>query len=85
MDPIAFIRQTINILSDIFVMLIFLRIILSWFPHEAFGLNRFLQQTTEPILKPIRRMLPSMGMFDISPMVAIFLIQIVRNIINSLL
>jgi len=83
MEPLAFIRQTVNILADILVMLIFLRVILSWINHEAFGLNNFLHQSTEPVLKPIRRLLPNMGMLDLSPMVAIFAIEILRNILNA--
>lgn len=83
MELTAFIYRTVNIIADILVFLIFLRVVLSWFRHEALGLNNFLFQSTEPILKPIRRLLPNMGMLDISPMVTIFAIEILRNIINA--
>lgn len=83
MELTTFIYRTVNITADILIFLIFLRVVLSWFQHGASGLNNFLHQTTEPILKPIRRLLPGMGMLDISPMVAIFAIEILRSIINN--
>lgn len=45
----------------------------------------FLYQTTEPILGPIRRATPQLGMLDISPIIAFFLIEIARNLLNNFL
>ncbi len=83
MELTAFIYRTVNIIADILVFLIFLRVVLSWFRHEAYGLTNLLNQITEPLLKPIRRLLPGMGMLDLSPMITIFAIEISRNIINA--
>ena len=44
-----------------------------------------LAQVTEPILGPIRRVLPTFGGFDFSPMVAIILLEVIRYIIKSVL
>ncbi len=44
-----------------------------------------LAQVTEPILGPIRRVLPTFGGFDFSPMVAIILLEILRYFIKSVL
>ncbi len=85
MDFTSFLRQTLNILADVFTVLIFLRVIFSWVRHEAYGLNRFLHQTTEPLLVPIRRLLPSLGGFDLSPLVALLIIDLLRTLINSAL
>ncbi len=85
MDFTAFLRQTLNVLADIFTVLIFLRVIFSWIRSEAYGLNRFLHQTTEPLLSPLRRLLPSLGMLDLSPLVALLLIDLLRTLINSAL
>jgi YggT family protein len=55
---------------------IFLRAILSWFiqdPHNP--LVELLDQVTEPILAPLRRVVPRIGMIDITPLVAIILLQ----------
>ena len=54
---------------------IFARAIVSWFPVDPHGpLVRALDAITEPILEPLRRVVPRIGMIDITPMVAILLI-----------
>ena len=73
---------------QLYVFCIFGRIILSWFPVTPGGpvaqISSFLYSITEPVLGPIRNVLPSVGMFDLSPMVVIFgvnlvLIPIIRS------
>lgn len=67
-------------LLNLFVIAIFVRVILSWFPLAPGGamssVYSVLYTVTEPVLGPIRRMLPSVGMLDISPIVVIVLVQI---------
>ncbi|PJF34888.1 MAG: YggT family protein [Candidatus Thermofonsia Clade 1 bacterium] len=56
----------------IFNLLILARVLMSWFnPDPSSAVVRTIYQLTEPILAPIRRLLPSTGMFDLSPMVAL--------------
>ena len=58
--------------------LIFFRAILSWFPIDPRNpLMTILYDITEPILAPLRTVLPRIGMMDITPLVAIILIQII--------
>ena len=71
----------INNAFNLLQMLIMIRVILSWIPHDPY--NQFIQllyQITEPILKPIRETLPiqSMGM-DFSPIAAFFLLGFVKK------
>ncbi|MFA5855199.1 MAG: YggT family protein [Candidatus Gracilibacteria bacterium] len=81
-----FLIQTANIIIDLLILVIFLRMILSWFVRGNENvLNNFLIQCTEPILRPIRRLLPGTGPLDFSPMIAILLLEVIRNIINVLL
>jgi YggT family protein len=55
---------------------IFLRAILSWFSLDPRNpLIQVLDQITEPILSPLRRVVPRIGMIDITPLVAIILLQ----------
>ena len=58
-----------------YTLLIFIRIIFS-FVGVGYGnrLMRFLYWTTEPLLGPLRRMVPPVGMFDISPIVAFIIV-----------
>ena len=65
---------------------IFVRAILSWLPIDRRNpVVTFVYQATEPVLQPIRRLLPSMGGMDLSPMIAIFLILIARQILSAAL
>jgi YggT family protein len=57
---------------------------LSWFPSNGGALSVVRDWTgrvTEPLLGPIRRALPSMGGLDLSPVVLILVLQVVRNLI----
>jgi len=45
----------------------------------------FLHDITEPILAPIRQFMPRLGMFDLSPMVAIILLSLIANFVTRLL
>lgn len=85
LDWKVFIQQTVNIIADILSLCIFLRVLLSWFTRESSALSNFLVQVTEPLLAPIRRALPQWGVLDFSPLVALFLISILRALFNSAL
>ena len=70
----------IGMLAVVLTILIFGRVIVSWTnPGGGGGLTAFLYQSTEPILAPIRRLLPPTAGFDFSPMVAILLLGIVSR------
>ena len=63
------IAYLVNAAFDIVVFLILVRAIISWFSPDPFNpLVQFLHRVTEPILEPVRRLLPSMPI-DISPLV----------------
>lgn len=58
-----------------YTLLIFIRIIFSWVMISYSNrVMRFLVNTTEPLLGPLRRIVPPLGMFDISPIVAFFIL-----------
>lgn len=60
---------------------IFLRFIFSWIdPSGRTAIGAFLNGVTEPILSPIRRLMPPVGVIDISPMVAFIVIIILQTI-----
>lgn len=68
-------------LLDLFLLAVFGRIILSWFPIEPGGalarVFSFLYSVTEPVMGPVRRTIPPIGMIDISPIVVLLGVQIV--------
>ena len=76
----------IGILFDVLTIAILLRVILSWFsPNPTNRLAIILVQITEPILGPLRRIIPRAGMLDFSPLVAIIILQLVSYLLRSLL
>ena len=65
---------------------IFVRALLSWFPVDPRNpLVTLLYDVTEPILDPLRRVIPRLGTIDITPLVAILLIQVIGNFAASAL
>lgn len=81
-----FFLRFVDILTNALMVAILIRAILSWFPISRE--NPFAQvvyQVTEPILAPLRRVVPSIGVIDITPLVAIFLLQMINVLIFQLL
>ncbi len=65
---------------------IFIRIILLWVGMDTRKpVVIFLHEVTEPILAPIRRLIPPMGVLDLSPMMAVILLLILSWFVTSLL
>lgn len=55
-------------------------ILMSWFPcARESGVGEFLGKITEPYLEPFRKIIPPIGMLDISPIVAIIALQLASN------
>ncbi len=68
----------VQILAGILLAAVFLRVIFSWIGFNPDNpLYGIIQEITEPILAPIRRYMPRMGMIDFSPMIAGFLLIII--------
>jgi YggT family protein len=74
-------------LVSLYILLIFIRIILSWgMASYSNRIMRFLVNTTEPMLGPLRRFVPLVGTFDISPIVAFLILWLVQAaIVGTLL
>ena len=58
-------------------LLIFARVIMSWVdPSGRNQISAFLIQTTEPILGPVRKMMPQTGMMDFSPLIVLLILGV---------
>lgn len=63
-------------LIEIYSWTLFIYILLSWFPNARdTAIGRFLARICEPFLEPFRRIIPPIGMMDISPIVAYFVLR----------
>ena len=75
-------RQFIELLCQVLAFIIFIRAILSWFAVSRYHpVVAFLDYITEPILAPLRRVIPRFGMIDITPMVAIIILLVIASVI----
>ena len=80
--PAYILIRVVQLFSNSLLLLIFARVILSWiYPNLRNTLIWWIWRLTEPILAPIRRMLPLMGGIDLSPWVAMLLIFLARGVI----
>ena len=82
MDIVGLVR----LLFELYALVLFVRVLLSWIrvnPNNP--LARIVYQLTEPLLAPIRRMLPQGGGLDFSPMVALIAVLLVEQIVLTLL
>ncbi len=76
----------VNGVCTILYWMIFARIIISWFPVDPFSAPvQFLNQVTDPILEPLRRLPLRMGMMDFSPLVAFFAIYVTNRVLVTIL
>lgn len=66
----------ISLLLQVLTLAIFARLLLSWVdPMANMRITQILRDITEPILAPIRNLMPNVGMFDFSPIIALLLLQ----------
>lgn len=75
----------ISALQQILILLVILSVILSYFMDPYHPIRRGLDRLVEPMLNPIRRVVPLVGMLDFSPLVLIILIQIIGSLLIRLL
>ena len=83
---VALLGYVIYGLVSIYIMFVFVRIILSY-TTLGYGnrVMRFLMNVTEPLMAPLRRIVPTVGMFDISPLVAFIILWILQMAIAGTL
>jgi len=75
---VTFLFNFVRLLCEVLTVAILLRAILSWFsPRPTNMLVSILYQVTEPLLAPLRRIIPRAGMLDFTPLVAIILLQLI--------
>lgn len=85
-SPNEFVSQFVYWLFEALIIAIVARALLSWF-NLAPGnrLTVLLEEITEPVIAPIRRVMPRMGMLDLSPMVALFVLMLIQRLLLDVL
>ena len=69
----------------IFELVLLARVILSWFPNvdRSNPLIQLVYTVTEPVLRPIRDLMPPTGMMDLSPLIVFLVIQVLMRLIQG--
>jgi YggT family protein len=76
----------IDLIFSALTLAIVARALISWLPMDNYNpIVQFLYRITEPILAPIQRVIPPIGMMDITPIVALILLQILQGLIHNVL
>ena len=74
-------------LGELYVIILVLRAVLSWFPYSSDSplnpVRRVIFTLTEPVLAPFRRIIPPVGMFDLSFLVAFLVVQVIVSEVLS--
>jgi YggT family protein len=82
---ISVLIQLINILSQFIILVVIVKIILSYFMDPYHPVRQTLDGLIEPMLAPIRRVVPLIGMFDFSPLILIILVRVLSSVLISFL
>jgi YggT family protein len=83
-ENVTLVFDILSLFLRIMMWAIIIRAVLSWFdPRGQNPVSRALIEFTEPIVAPIRSIMPRMGMIDLSPMVAIFVIYMLQAMISN--
>ncbi len=77
--------QLIGLLANILIILIFVWVILTWIMPPYHPLREALDRIVEPMLAPIRRVLPNTGGIDFSPMILMILIELLSRVLVGIL
>jgi YggT family protein len=79
-----------SILADlilVYLVILAARAVLSWFPVRGgtflASVNTLLFELTEPVLRPVRRVIPPVGMFDVSFMVVFFVLFFLQSVLRA--
>lgn len=82
----AYLITLVNLIVGLITIILIANALISFAPLDPWHpVRRFLNRLAEPILRPFRNILPPVGMFDLSPMVALIVIQILGRIITILI
>jgi YggT family protein len=87
MQSMSAIITIVSLAFQIYEFLILIRVLLSWVRINPYHpVIRILYQITDPVLDPLRRVIPPIGgAIDISPVVALIILEIVHRIVISVL
>jgi uncharacterized protein YggT (Ycf19 family) len=87
LDAVSTVEQFVDIFIGVYILVILIWVLLSWFrlPYSLNPVQRFLNDVVSPYLNLWRRIIPMVGPLDLSPIVGLFGLLILRYILDTLL
>lgn len=82
---VDFLIQMIYMIIQLITLLVIVKVFLAYFmsPYQPLRLN--IDRIIDPLLAPIRKIIPLVGMLDLSPIVLVIIVQLIGKIVISLL
>lgn len=82
---IYFLIKAIDLISNLIFLLVLIYVVISYFMSPYHPFRMWVDRIVEPMLNPIRRVIPRVGMFDFSPIILLLLIQFIGWILKLIL
>lgn len=83
-NPMVFIGFVLYGLLSLLVLFIFIRFLSQWFVFSRRTFLGFVMKVTDPILLPVQRLIPPIGMFDISAMLVLIVIGLLQSVVMNI-
>jgi len=80
------INTAVDVAFRVYTYLLIIRILISWFRHNPYQpVIRFIYEITDPYLNLFRKIIPPFGMLDLSPILALFALQLLEWLVHQVL
>lgn len=83
-NPKVFIGFVLYALLSVLVLFIFIRFISSWFVFHRNTFLGFVKRVTDPIMIPVQKLIPPVGMFDFSAMIVLIVIWLLQSVVLNI-
>ncbi|KPL06865.1 hypothetical protein AMJ86_06855 [bacterium SM23_57] len=80
-----FLISAVDIIARLIILLLIIHVVLTYFMSPFHPIRQRIDRIIEPMLNPIRRVIPTVGMIDFSPLILILLVQVINLIIKRFL
>ncbi len=85
MSALNILVSLVNFVVVIITLLVIIKVFISYFVDPYHPVRMFVDRIIEPLLLPIRRLIPPIGMLDISPLILLIIVQILGRLVIYLL
>lgn len=82
---LVFLIYATDIVTRLFILLLFVHVVLTYFMSPFHPIRQRIDRIIEPLLIPLRRVIPTVGMFDFSPLILILLVQVLGLVLKKVL